>query len=51
MNNSFDINIKPNNLTIDEWCEEIQIKYNQGYDYETINKYYIDLKNKNGRDN
>lgn len=44
MNNIFDINIKPNNLTIDEWCQEIQVKYDQGHDYEAVNKYYTDLK-------
>jgi hypothetical protein len=44
LDNSFNISIKPDNLTIDEWCAEIQVKYDQGYDYEAINKYYIDLK-------
>ena len=42
--NMFNISIKPDNLSIDEWCEEIQIKYNQGLDYKAINKYYTDLK-------
>lgn len=42
--NSFNISIKPNNLSIDEWCAEIQVKYDQGDNYETVNKYYTDLK-------
>ncbi len=42
--NSFNISIKPDNLSIDEWCQEIQVKYDQGLDYEAVNKYYTDLK-------
>jgi len=41
---ALNISNKPDNLTVDQWIEEITTKFGVNINYDQVDKYYADLK-------